>query len=123
MYFHLTTPPLSMKVTIGRFCCTNICLLLVKLKHLLFPTQDKYLVVMMSTGHIYFQQVVPECGASDGPIYLTVELPVQHHNIKVMTTSAWSCDTHVILIVRRLGLLFVKEACLCSIPILSNFYS
>ena len=47
---------------------------------------------MMSTGQIYFQPIIPECNASEGPVYFTIDFVVEHANIKVSR-----CDHHAII--------------------------
>ena len=60
--------------------------------HLFIYPQSKFLVVMMSTGQIYFQPIIPECNASEGPVYFTIDFVVEHANIKVSR-----CNHHVII--------------------------
>ena len=38
---------------------------------------------MMSNGQIFYQQVMSECSASEGPMYFTVDFIVKHPAIQV----------------------------------------
>lgn len=51
----------------------------------LFPLslQGKFLIVMVSTGEMYSQPLIPACSAADGPVYFTIDLPVTHSSIEV----------------------------------------
>ena len=40
---------------------------------------------MMSNGVLYNQPIVPECSATDGPVYLINEMEVTHDQVDVST--------------------------------------
>jgi E3 ubiquitin-protein ligase UBR4 len=52
--------------------------------------ESKNVLVMMSTGHIFCQPIIPECNASDGPIYFTVEFSLSHSSIEEHNSQV--CD-------------------------------
>jgi len=45
---------------------------------------DKFLIVMMSNGTLYCQPIIPACSAIDGPVYFTIDIPVNHAEVTVM---------------------------------------
>ena len=52
--------------------------------------QGKYLLVMMSSGVLYSQPIVPECSANDGPVYLVNEIEVSHEQVDVRVSIVCS---------------------------------
>ena len=40
--------------------------------------QEKFVVVMSSTGVMYSQPVIPACNAVEGPVYFTIDLAVTY---------------------------------------------
>ena len=49
--------------------------------------QDKFVVVMSSTGVMYSQPVIPACNAVEGPVYFTIDLSVSYPSRLAGTAS------------------------------------
>jgi len=52
---------------------------------------DKFLIVMMSNGTLYCQPIIPACSAIDGPVYFTIDIPVNHTEVTVMHSACIVC--------------------------------
>ena len=52
---------------------------------------DKFLIVMMSNGSLYCQPIIPACSAIDGPVYFTIDIPVNHAEVTVMCVCVCVC--------------------------------
>ena len=52
-----------------------------------FSLQEKFVLVMSSTGVLYSQPVIPACNAREGPVYFTIDISVSFPDTTSGSTS------------------------------------
>ena len=63
-------------------------------------------MVMSSTGTMYSQPVIPACNAMEGPVYFTIDLPINYPSSTTDTSSSSPSEEEVRL---RVAVIFHQE--------------
>ena len=66
--------------------CMRVCVCVEKVGAV-FSLQEKFVMVMSSTGVMYSQPVIPACNAREGPVYFTIDISVSFPDTTSGSTS------------------------------------